>query len=75
MTQYQIIFQATTEKLFPGAYETVRQSVEERLAEMERRLQENAPKGRAALADVARKLQWLAARRGQDISSTDEYNH
>ena len=61
---YQIVFNAGTEVLFPGAFETVRQGIEERLAELERRLQENASGGRAA-ASIARKLQWLESRRNQ----------
>lgn len=59
---YEIVFRASIEELFPGAYETVRQGVEERLAEVKQRLRESASKGRAA-ADVARKLEWLETRK------------
>ena len=63
---YEVVFQASAEQLFPGAYETVRQGIEQRLAEMERRLRENASKGRSVV-DLARKLQWIEAWRIENM--------
>jgi hypothetical protein len=59
---YQAIFNLSVAELFPGFYESVRFSVEERLAEMERRLGDSTAKGRKAQI-VARKLEWLWERR------------
>jgi transcriptional regulator with XRE-family HTH domain len=59
---YQAIFGVSVVELFPGIYESVRFSVEERLDEMETRLGERTAKGRKAQV-VARKLEWLWERR------------
>lgn len=62
---YQIIFRVSIAELFPDIYETVRQSVEERLAALERRLQDNTATGGKAEV-IARKLIWLEERRNND---------
>lgn len=59
---YEIVFQVPLAELFPGIYETVRQNVEKRLAEIEERLHQSSAKGRRA-ALIARKLEWLWERK------------
>jgi transcriptional regulator with XRE-family HTH domain len=59
---YEIVFQIPIAELFPGVYETVRQNVEHRLAEIEERLHQSSVKGRQATL-IARKLEWLSERR------------
>jgi transcriptional regulator with XRE-family HTH domain len=55
---YQAIFQIPISELFPGEYERIKQDVEERLAELERTLQQSSEKGRSATR-IARTLEWL----------------
>lgn len=64
---YQVIFRAPIEQLFPGIYEVVRQSIEDRLSEFEAELQQSAVKGRKADM-IARKLEWLWSRRNLDAT-------
>jgi transcriptional regulator with XRE-family HTH domain len=59
---YEIVFQVPIAELFPGIYETVRQNVERRLAEIEGRLHDSTAKGREA-GSIARKLEWFSGRR------------
>lgn len=59
---YQAVFRVPIAELFPGLYETIQAGVEDRLSEMERRLQESTAKGRRAHV-VARKLEWLWERK------------
>lgn len=59
---YQVIFGIPITELFPGLYETIGLAVEERLAEMEKRLEDSTAKGRKAQV-IARKLEWLWERR------------
>jgi DNA-binding XRE family transcriptional regulator len=59
---YHIVFSVPIDELFPGLYETVKQNVEERLAEFENALGESDARGREAKA-VARKLEWLWERK------------
>lgn len=61
---YMVIFRASIAELFPGMYETVRDGVEERLAEFERRLHESTATGYEAEL-IARKLVWLEERRSK----------
>jgi len=58
---YEILFRVPISRLFPGIYETVRDNVESRLAELEKRLQQSSTKGREAIR-IARKLEWLFER-------------
>jgi hypothetical protein len=62
---YQVIFRAPIEQLFPGAYEAVRQNIEDRLSEFEAELQQSSAKGRKADM-TAQKLEWLWARHNLD---------
>jgi DNA-binding XRE family transcriptional regulator len=55
---YQAIFQIPVSELFPGVYERIKQDVEERLAELERTLQQSSARGREATR-IARTLEWL----------------
>ena len=64
---YQAIFQIPVSELFPGVYERIRQDVEERLAELERTLQQSSAKGRDATR-IARTLEWLWER--QNLQQT-----
>jgi transcriptional regulator with XRE-family HTH domain len=66
---YQIIFRASSAELFPGAYETVRLGVEERLVELQQRLQAKTATGRNA-AEIARKLVWLEERKSQPCADS-----
>jgi DNA-binding XRE family transcriptional regulator len=59
---YEAVFRVPVSGLFPGFAEAVLANVEERLAEMERKLLEKTTKGRRAEV-VARQLEWLRARR------------
>ena len=68
---YQVVFRAPIDQLFPGAYEAVRQNIEDRLAEFEAELQQSSVKGRKA-AMIARKLEWLWARRNLDAVEFSE---
>lgn len=59
---YEVALKVSIAKLFPGLYETIQQGVEERLSEMEARLERLIPKGRKR--DVAaHQLVWLRGRR------------
>jgi hypothetical protein len=58
----QIIFRTPIAELFPGIHSEIEGTVESRLTELERRLQESSPKGRQ-IAMVAHKLEWLWERR------------
>ena len=69
---YQAVFQIPVSELFPGIYERIKQDVEERLAELERTLQQSSAKGRDA-KQIARTLEWLWERQNQDqIQLTDD---
>jgi len=59
---YEVVFQTPIGELFPGIYETVRQNIETRLAEIEERLGQSSAKGREA-SRIARKLEWFWERR------------
>lgn len=69
---YQAIFRIPVSELFPGVYEKVERDVEERLAELERALQQSSAKGRDA-ARIARTLEWLWERqnRGRVLMTHD----
>ena len=62
---YEVIFRAPISELFPGFYQTLEASIEERLADMEKELQESTAKGRRA-ASIARKLEWLWERKNPE---------
>ena len=59
---YQAVFGVSIAELFPGLYDTVRLNIDERLAELEKMLQDSTAKGRKARI-VARKLEWLWERK------------
>jgi transcriptional regulator with XRE-family HTH domain len=65
---YQAILKVPVSYLFPGAFETVNQAVEERIANMERSLQQCSAKGRNA-SMIARKLEWMWERRNLEQST------
>lgn len=62
---YQAIFQIPVSELFPGVYEDIKREVEDRLAELERTLQQSSEKGREA-ARIARTLEWLWERQNRN---------
>jgi DNA-binding XRE family transcriptional regulator len=66
---YQAIFRVPISDLFPGAYETAKQAIEERLAKMESTLQQCSAKGRNA-AMIARKLEWMWERQNPEQSDS-----
>jgi transcriptional regulator with XRE-family HTH domain len=55
---YEAIFRVPVAEMFPGLYETIKLNVEERLSQMEKKLQDSSVKGRAAQA-IAHKIEWL----------------
>src|ERR1700728_718948 len=55
---YQAIFRVPVSELFPGHYDKSLRMVEERLAQMERDLQQYSARDRGA-AMIARKLEWM----------------
>jgi transcriptional regulator with XRE-family HTH domain len=55
---YEAIFHVPVAEMFPGLYETIKLNVDERLSQMENKLQGCSVKGRAARA-IAHKLEWL----------------
>lgn len=59
---YEAVFGLPVKELYPRFYETVKQTIEARLAVMEAELQQMDVKGRQA-AMIARKLEWLCERR------------
>jgi hypothetical protein len=65
---YEAVFRVPVAELFPGAFERIRQDVEERIARMERGLQDSSAKGREA-ARIARKLEWIWERQNQAQTS------
>jgi hypothetical protein len=67
---YQAIFRVPVHILFPGVYESVWQSVEERLRELEVGFQGLTVKGREAEA-IAQALIWMMERRELDIDMAD----
>ncbi len=58
---YEAIYRVPVAELFPGIYGTVKQGIEERLAELESRLQQSTVKGRQA-QKTARTLEWFCER-------------
>jgi len=58
---YEIVFRVPVAELFPGIYDTVKLEIEERLASLERDLEQSAAKGRKAPFS-ARKLEWFCER-------------
>lgn len=68
---YEAIFGVSVAELFPGLYEPLRMNIEERLSDLEEKLKNSTAKGRAAHV-IARKLEWLWARRNpQTIESLE----
>ncbi len=65
---YEVIFRGSIAELFPGLYQAVEASIEERLAKLEKELHKSQVKGRAA-AVVARKLEFLCERKEIDHCS------
>ena len=66
---YQAIFRVPVADLFPGHYETTKQRIEERLANMEHDLQQRSAKDRDA-AMIARKLEWMWERNNPQQSDS-----
>jgi DNA-binding XRE family transcriptional regulator len=66
---YSVVFLIPLEQLLPGIAETIQLNVENRLEEMEKKLNEGPAKGRKAQA-IARKLEWLSERRISDAAGT-----
>lgn len=62
---YQAIFQIPVSELFPGVYERIKQDMEERLAELEKVLQQSNAKGGDATR-IARTLEWLWERQNRE---------
>ena len=66
---YQAVFCISIAELFPGPYEQIRLNIEERLSDLEKKLQESTVKGRSAQV-VARKLEWLWERKNSLTSDS-----
>jgi DNA-binding XRE family transcriptional regulator len=66
---YQAIFHQPVSDLFPGAYETVKAAVEERLDKLKDDLHQRSAKGRGA-AMIARKLEWMWERENPEQSDS-----
>jgi DNA-binding XRE family transcriptional regulator len=66
---YQAIFHVPVSDLFPGAYETTRQAIEERLEQLKDDLHQSSAKGRSA-AMIARKLEWMWERENPEQSDS-----
>lgn len=66
---YQAIFRVPISDLFPGVYETAKQTIEERLVKMEHNFQQYSAKGRNA-AMIARKLEWMRERQNPEQSDS-----
>jgi len=62
---YEAVFRVPVSDLFPGTYESVRQTVDGRIEGLRRSLQESSAKGRQA-ARTARILEWMWERENQD---------
>lgn len=67
---YQVIFRMPMHSLFPGIFEDVRESIEERLRELEISLHGQTVRGSEAEA-IAQTLMWMMERRERDIEPTD----
>jgi DNA-binding XRE family transcriptional regulator len=63
---YEVVFRVPLREIFPGLYKAVETRIETELSSMEQELQESTAKGRRA-AIIARKLEWLWARRNDEI--------
>jgi hypothetical protein len=64
---YGVIFRMPVAEMFPGVHESIAQAVEQRLAELERKLRQQVGKGRR-MSINARKLQWFEERRAKAYS-------
>jgi transcriptional regulator with XRE-family HTH domain len=64
---YEAIFRVPITELFPGIYGAVKLGIEERLTEIEGRLQQSTAKGRQA-QDTARTLEWFWERNNSNSS-------
>ena len=62
---YEIVYRVPVSEIFAGLKDEVEGRIENRLAELETRLQQRSANERSALA-VARKLEWLALRRDSE---------
>ena len=67
---YQIIFRVPMHVLFPGIYEEIRESIEERLGELEISLHSRTVHGAEAEA-IAQTLMWMMDRRERDSEIMD----
>jgi len=67
---YHIIFRVPLRSLFPGIYEDVRETIEERLRELEITLHGQTVRGPHAEA-IARTLLWMMDRRERDTDVVD----
>ena len=67
---YQVLFRVPIHVLFPSIYEDVRQSVEQRLRELETSLHDSPVKGSQAEV-IAQTLLWMMERRERGIELTD----
>lgn len=67
---YQVIFRVPIHSLFPGIYEDVRESIEDRLRELEISLHGRTVRGAEAEA-IAQTLLWMMDRRERDSEMTD----
>lgn len=60
---YQVLFQEPAADIFPGLFDSIQSRVNERLVEFEDELHDSTAKGSAAVL-IARRLEWLCARKG-----------
>lgn len=62
---YEAVYHVPIAALYPGIYRTLQEAIDERLHELEARLQKSSVKGRAAHA-TAKTLVWLSQRNPAD---------
>lgn len=58
---YEAVFRVPVAALYPGVYRTLQESIDDRLQELETKLQQSSAKGRAAHS-TAKTLVWLSER-------------
>jgi transcriptional regulator with XRE-family HTH domain len=63
---YEVIFRVPVAEIFAGLRDGVEVAIEQRLAELEDRLQQRSARDRQAVA-IARKLEWLCERRSSEF--------
>jgi transcriptional regulator with XRE-family HTH domain len=68
---YQAIFRIPITELFPGLYETIAQSIDDRLSVLEHTLENSSARGSKANI-IATKLIWLNERKSSTITDSNK---